>query len=249
MKKYVVAVLLVLVMSTPALARIEIDLPAGFLQDEFRNLSRDVGLAISYMPLAPAEPLGGKLPGFDAGVEVTAVQIDANKLYWQLVEAEAGVDIPNIIPFPKAHVQVGLPIIPIDLGLVFSRVPNSDIRYTGGEVKLAILKGGVVMPALAVRGAMTKLSGVDALDLETKSLDLSISKGFLMLTPYAGFGRVWIDSTPKDPDVSAVLQKERFTENKAFIGLKFSFLPIMNLVAEADFASVNAYSLRFNLHF
>lgn len=246
MKKLAVAMLLVVAMAVPAMAKVEITLPPGYGQAEFKDLSRDLGLAISYMPLAPAEPLGNVLPGFDAGVELTAVQIDTNKPYWKTVEAVSGDTIPGTLPFPKLHIQVGIPFIPIDLGYVYSSVPGTNIKFMGGELKYAILKGGVVMPALALRGAYTKLSGVDDLDINTKSLDLSISKGFLMFTPYAGYGMVRITSKEK---AGLGLKDEEIDENKAFVGCKFTFFPLLNLVAEADFAKVKAYSLRLNLHF
>ncbi len=133
--------------------------------------------------------------------------------------------------------------------MVYSAVPDTDIKVIGGEIKFAILKGGTVMPAVAVRGAYTKLSGIDDIDMSTTSLDLSISKGILMFTPYAGVGEVWITSTPKPAVPGLTLEKENITETKPFLGLKVSFLPILNMVAEADFAKVKAYSLRLNLHF
>ncbi len=248
MKKSIIAVLLVLSMSVPALAKTEITLPAGFGQELFKGLSTDLGMAISYVPLAPAEPLGGVLPHVDAGVEVTGVQIDTKKDYWKIVEANVpGNKIPSTLPFPKFHIQVGLPVIPIDLGYVYASIPGTDIKYMGGEIKYAILKGGIATPALALRGAYTKLSGVTDLDISTKSLDLSISKGFLVFTPYAGYGMVWIDSKEKSPLVN--LKDESITQGKGFVGCKFTFFPLMNLVAEADFAKVSSYSLRLNLHF
>ena len=149
--------------------------------------------------------------------------------------------------FPKLHAQLGLPVVPIDIGVVYSKVPDSDIKLTGGEIKWAILKGSTLTPALALRAAYTKLEGVDVLDLDTKSLDVSISKGFAMLTPYAGIGLVRITSDEKDPDVT--LQKEEITETKGFVGMKLSLLPVFNIVVEADFATVNMYSARLNLHF
>jgi len=249
MKKIIIAVLLVLVMAVPAMAKTAFDFNGYSLladpQGQFKKFSTDFGLAISYVPLSPAEPLGGLLPGIDAGVEATAVKIDKNKPYW----AAAASDLPSYIVIPRVHVQVGLPIVPIDLGVSYSSVPNTDIKLTGFELKYAILKGGVVMPAIAVRGAMTKLTGIDVLDLSTKSVDVSISKGFLMFTPYAGIGMVKIDSKPKDPDVSAILKSVSVTEMKSFLGFKFSLLPILNIVAEADFSKVKEYSLRLNLHF
>ena len=251
MKKVVVAVLLLLTMAAPAVAKSTITLPPGFTQDDFKGLSRDLGLAISYVPLATAEPLGDKLPGIDIGVEATAVKLDTDSLYWRKINlynaAVGNSDIPSTLPFPKAHVQVGLPIIPIDLGFVYSKAPDTDIKYIGGEIKYAILEGTAATPALALRGAYTKLSGISDLDISTRSLDLSISKGFFIFTPYAGYAMVWIESKEKSPNV--VLQDENMSEGKGFVGCKITFFPFLNMVAEADFAKVDSYSLRLNLSF
>lgn len=242
MKKVVLAVLIVLLAAVPAMAKLNID-PTGMSQSDFKDFSTELGLALSYIPLAPAEPLGGGvLPHFDVGVEATSVNISNNAAFW----TTAATGIPNALLFPKVHAQLGLPVVPIDIGFVYSKVPNSDIKLTGGEIKWAILKGGTLTPALAIRGAYTKLEGVDLLDLNTKSLDISISKGFVMLTPYAGVGLVRITS---EPDPSTGVQKEEFNETKSFVGLKLSLLPVLNIVGEADFASVKMYSFRLNLHF
>jgi len=252
MKRIVIAALLVFVVALPALAETKIALPPGFAQDDFKGLSRDLGLAISYVPLAPAEPLGGVLPHFDLGVEATSVSIDKNSHYWQMLNSYntsslGNSEIPSTLVLPKVHLQVGLPVIPIDLGVVYATIPNTNVKYTGYEVKWAILKGGVATPAIAIRGAYTKLSGVTDLDISTKSADLSISKGFAIFTPYAGYGMVWIDSKEKSPLVT--LQDESLSEGKLFVGCKITFFPLMNLVVEADFAQVNSYSARLNLHF
>jgi hypothetical protein len=249
MKRIIITMLLVCVMAVPALAKTDITLPAGFSQDDFKGLSRDLGLAISYMPLATAEPLGGTLPHFDLGIEATSTSIDKNASYWKAISNAPGNSaIPSDLVMPKVHLQVGLPIIPIDLGIVYGEAPSTNIKYTGYEVKWSILKGGVATPAVALRGAYTKLTGVTDMDISTKSADLSISKGFAMFTPYAGYGMVWIDSKPTSP-LNPSLKEENLDESKWFVGCKLTFFPLMNLVAEADFAKVNSYSLRLNIHF
>jgi hypothetical protein len=250
MKKIIIAVLLVLSMSVPALAKVEIVIPTTFTQDDFKGLSRDLGLAISYVPLSPAEPLGGVLPHVDAGVEMTVANIDRSSSYWKKIEAVPGNSaIPSSMPIPKVHLQVGLPVIPIDLGVVYASIPGTDIKYMGGEIKWAILSGTVATPAVAIRGAYTKLSGVPDLDISTKSVDLSISKGFLIFTPYAGYGIVMIDSKENSTNPAVVMKDESLKEGKGFVGAKITFFPLLNLVLEADFSKVNSYSARLNLHF
>lgn len=249
MKKILLVLLLLLLMAAPAMADVTFQLPANFTQDDFSNLTRDLGLAISYVPLAPAEPLGGALlPGVDIGVEYTGAQIDENASYFTKAVTNPS-DLPSMLPEFKAHAQVGLPVVPIDLGIVYASLPTTDIKLVGYELKYAILRGSVATPAVAIRGAYTKLSGIDVFDVSTKSLDLSISKGFAMLTPYAGIGQVWISGKAK---VATSFFSDGFEANsretKGFLGLKLG-LGLINFVAEADFAKVKLYSLRMNLHF
>ncbi len=241
MKKFVVAVLIVLLTLTavPAMAKTVIVLPGT--QADFKEFSTELGLALSYHALAPAEPLGGgTLPLFNIGVGVTSANIDSNAGYWTQI-----TDLPSAILVPRLHARLGIPFIAIDVGAMYSSVTDSDIKLSGFEVKWAILKGSTVTPAIALRGAYTKLSGVDVLDLKTQSLDIAISKGFAILTPYAGIGKVWIDST----DTTSTLQKEEISETKTFVGLKLGLLPFFDITAEAGFASVNSYSLALNLGF
>ena len=58
MKKLVVVLLLLLLAAAPAMAKSVITFPPGYGQDDFNKLSVDAGVAMSYTPLAPAEPLG-----------------------------------------------------------------------------------------------------------------------------------------------------------------------------------------------
>jgi hypothetical protein len=245
LKILLIAVFIVLLAAVPALATVTFQLPAS--QVDFTNLSRDLGLAISYDPMSPAEPLGGLLLGIDAGVELTIVNTNKSASYWQNSVTNPS-SLPNYLLIPKVHVQVGLPLIPLDFGVEFATVPGTDISFFGGDVKYTIFKGDISLPAIAIRGAFTKLSGIDVFDMETKSLDVSISKDLVFITPYAGVGDVWITNEPTG-STATNLSKVNINETKGFIGFKFIFLPILNIVAEGDFAKVNAYSLRLNLHF
>lgn len=238
MKRIILSIAAMVITSVSAWA-VDLD-PSrlGSVQQDFKDMSKEVGFALSYFPMAPAEPLG--ILGFDIGVEVTAVDINENKGFWSRMG-----DFPGMLPVPKLHVQKGLPF-GIDIGAIYSKVPSTNISLLGGELKWAFLKGGITMPAVALRGTYTKLSGVDNLDLNTMGYDISISKGFLMFTPYAGVGQVNIESKPNIQ--GNPLKEETITETKYFAGLKTS-LGLLNAVAEADFAEVPAYSLKLGLGF
>jgi hypothetical protein len=236
---------LFILISSPAWAGYDLTLPSTMTQSQFDNLSQQLGLAISYTPLAPAAPLG--LLGFDIGIEVTAANIDQNQDYWKNSISDTP---PNYLVFPKIHAQKGLPL-GIDVGVVYAKAPGTDIGLVGGEIKWAFFKGGMASPAVAIRGDYTQLIGVDDISMKVYGADISISKGFGFLTPYAGVGEVW--STSEDnrnlsASLPANLKNADSTDTKSFVGFKMSFF-VVSFVAEADFSKVPSYSGRLNLSF
>lgn len=193
-------------------------------QDSFKKFSEDLGAALSYKALIPAEPLG--ITGFDVGVEVTSTALENEELF---DVACGGCGAENII-IPKLHVHKGLPMN-FDVGMMYSSVPNSNMKLTGFEVRYANIEGGMAMPAVATRATYSKMTGVDELDFETMGLELSISKGFAMFTPYGGIGYNWVTSTP---DVAGdIFEEEKFNQTKYFVGVNMN-LGLLNLLVEAD---------------
>ncbi len=221
-------------------AKYDITIPTTYLQSQFHDVSEQLGLAIAYLPLAPAEPLG--LLGFDLGVEITASKIDRNESFWKEVMPSTSTP-PGYLPFPKLHVQKGLPF-GLDVGLVYTKLPSSNIGMVGGELKWAILKGTLATPALAIRGSYTTLTGVDTLDLSTYGADVSVSKGIAFITPYLGVGEVWIKSSTD----AVPLQDESISAMRTFVGVKLSLL-VLSFAAEADFSKVPSYTFRASLSF
>ena len=209
-------------------------------QPVFRLFSEDLGSALSYKPVTPAEPLG--ITGFDIGLEVTSTEMKSSALWAAAISDGKAV---SSLVVPKLHVFKGLPL-GIDIGAFYSAVPTTNIKLFGGELRYAILEGGVATPAVAIRGSMTKLSGVDQLSFSTKGVDLSISKGIAMFTPYAGVGRVWVDS---NPIASTGLTKETFQQSKFFVGGNLNFA-LMNMAVEYDkTGSAQSYSVKLGLRF
>ncbi len=192
------------------------------LQGDFKKLSEDLGASLSYKAVTPAEPLG--ITGFDLGVEFSSTTLE-NKTVFNT--ACSSCDIDNLI-IPKLHLHKGLPLN-LDVGLMYSSVPNSNIKLTGVELRYAFLEGGMASPALALRGTYSKLSGVDQLDFDTRGVELTVSKGFAMFTPYGGVGQNWVTSTP---NVSG-LEEETFTQSKYYVGLNMN-LGLLNIDVEAD---------------
>ena len=209
-------------------------------QPEFRLLSEDLGALLSFKPLIPSEPLG--LTGFDIGVGVSGTVLE-NRSVWE--KATGGSSVPSTIAVPSLRAHKGLPF-DIDVGLSVSRVPSAGVTVTGGELRWAPLAGNAVLPAIALRASASAMSGVDQLKLRTLGFDVSVSKGFLFATPYAGLGTVNVKSKP---EASSLKGDEDFNLAKVFAGVNLN-LGLGNLAFEADkTGKATSYSAKFGFRF
>ena len=210
----------------PAARAGDIDNLGGLTQAQFKELASDLTGALAYKAIAPAEPLG--LIGFDVGVAVSLTETSGGGV-WRIATG-SGTDY---LPMPRLMVQKGLPL-GIDVGAFYAAVPDSNVKAWGAELKYALLEGGTATPAVALRGAISRMSGVDELEVDTKSLEVVVSKGFLNLTPYGGIGQVWGSVTPAANSILGVpLRKESPTLTRVHAGLGFSVL-LVNFAVEVE---------------
>jgi hypothetical protein len=203
-------------------------------QAEFNLLAKDLGAATSYKQLASAAPLG--ITGFDIAI-ASAFTSPANSQVWE--KAAGGANIPATVPVPGIRIAKGLPF-GIDIGASYLAIPEVKGKLVGAELRWAVLEGGLVSPAVGLRLALTKLSGVDQLSLTNTSFDVSVSKGFPFITPYGGVGVVGTSAKAKGV---ATLSDESPTQTRLFGGVHLN-LGVFDITAEADrtgkTSSVNA---------
>ncbi|MCE2680374.1 MAG: hypothetical protein LW629_07980 [Burkholderiales bacterium] len=208
-------------------------------QSSFKILSENLGAATSYKGVIPAEPLG--ITGFDIGAEITSTKI-TDKTVWARA---TGSNSPDYLTQTKLHAHKGLPF-GFDVGFVASNSTNSNISTVGGELRYALVSGNVVMPAIGLRAAYTKVNGIDQLGLDNKSVELTISKGFLMFKPYAGIGHVWTSSRP---DAGLGLAKEDIGQFRSYVGTNVN-LGLINFALEADkIGAATSLSAKVGLRF
>ncbi len=193
-------------------------------QAQFKSLSEDLASATSYKALTPAEPLG--IAGFDVGIEATVTTLNYETEFNAACSGCSNVDSLTI---PKLHLHKGLPM-GFDVGLMYASAGDASIELTGLELRYANMEGGIATPAVSTRLSYSKLGGVDDLSLTTTGLDISVSKGIAMFTPYAGIGYNWVTS---DPAASTGLDKESFNQTKFYVGFNLN-LGLLNFDIEAD---------------
>lgn len=202
-------------------------------QSDLQRVARDMSAAFGYKPLNPAEALG--LLGFriDALASYTETE---NPGAWRSITG----DRFNELTLLGVAVGKGFPF-GLDFGAFAADVVDTNASLFGAEVRYAFAEGGIIAPALGLRAGYTKLTGADDLEFSTRSLDVSISKGFTLLTPYVGAGRVW---GKLDPEAGIALNEEEANENKLFAGVRIS-LALLKIVLEADNTGDNtSYNLR-----
>lgn len=208
-------------------------------QDQFKRLSENLAAATHYKGLGPAEPLG--IIGLDVGIEVSSTEID-DELFDDASNGD--FDLDELI-VPRLHVNKGLPF-GFDVGATVSAIPDTDISLVAAEIKYAILDGSTLTPALSVRGSYSRLQGLSDLDLDSAALEITASKGFLVLTPYVGVGVV---RTTADPGSSlSNLSSETFEQEKYYAGVTISLGFALTL--EADFTDgFRTYSAKAGIRF
>lgn len=229
--------------STPVLAD-DISLGLGGNQQDFELAMQDLQAAFSYKGLAPAEPLGTL--GFHAGVIASYTGIE-NDQAWRNLTGSSFDDL-GVVAIAAGK---GLPF-GIDVGAFIADVPGSNVNLFGAEVRYALAGGGIATPAVGIRASYTKINGLDELDFDTASIDVSVSKGFVFLTPYVGVGRVFSNADPKfaatDPR-GLQYSKVDNSDNKFYGGVRIS-LALFKVTAELDQTGDNtSYNLRLALGF
>ena len=247
MKKYLVFTsVLCLVVSVSVHAKdIEMD-PVNFgllSQNDFEDFITELGTAVSFVPMTPAEPLG--ITGLDVALEVAVTDINHSQNYWKYMVEDN--DPMDLLPVARIHVQKGLPMN-IDIGGMYAMLPDSNIEAWGLEVKWAMIKGGVLMPAASVRGSYTRLIGVDDVGLRTYGADLLVSKGFLMFTPYGGISAMRVDGSDESglPTGFSDVNEDVV---RWLAGLQFSLFPFLIINGEVVFGEVDQYGLKAGIRF
>jgi len=211
-------------------------------QNEFKDLSDELGLSLSYNMLGPARSLG--LLGFEIGGALSFANINQGADYWKKVTQDHNP--PDYLIIPRLVIRKGLPL-GIDVGLSYLKVPNTNISLIGGEIKFVFLKDGITTPAIGLRAAYSSLIGVDRLSMQVVDVSLAVSKKFLILEPYAGISEVFIVSKPTNIPLSlsptVYLKNENLSNTKGTIGLQLNF-GIARFALEAAISKIPVYSIK-----
>lgn len=215
-------------------------LDPSIAQGDFNTVVDELGSIAAYNPVAPAESLG--VTGIELGLSISSYDIDRSAWNFAVRDGSA----PSRLTMSRLYARKGLPF-GVDVGAAYSKSTSGDISVFGGEVRKALLEGTTLTPAVSVSGHYSQLTGVNDLDLAAYGIDLGISKGFALFTPYAGIGQVWYDGSESADGID--LSDRNTSQTRSYLGMRVGLLPFLSVTAQADFSEINSYSLRLNLGF
>lgn len=231
---------------------------------QFRALASELGVVLAPRLSEPADTLGFGGFHFSADVAFTTISDSADQ--WQVLESSSqslGSSHGNSTMtttgfFVRKGIWLPLPSFEVGVGAV--HLGQSHIWTPQGYLKFALHEGfhDTPFPSVAVRGAVSRMTGTEQLDLTVVSVDTSISKhfgiqGLFRASPYLGFN--WliivprsevIDKTPQidsqapmnetDSNMNFVFKdQDDIYRKRLFFGSKFKYY-IFTLTLEGSIA-------------
>jgi hypothetical protein len=195
----------------------------GFTTADLAKMADALGDVLMFPNLAPASPTG--VMGFEVLAAAGGPQVDTGQHWWHDVD---GARVGGVFYGQRLIVRKGLPAR-LDVGVQAGQVLGE--RFWGGEVRWALLEGGAVSPAAALRATYSRLAST-GLNVDVSEAQLVVSKGFLVVTPYAGIGyrRVSAGATFGDPVAARhSVDADRWVGT---VGARVTLVPLLHLVGE-----------------
>jgi hypothetical protein len=214
-------------------------------QAQWKTFVQQVGPLASFKSLASAEPLGTM--NFNVGIDFGRTPVDQRNPAWINTFTHPDADCPlgDAIAFPTIRARMGVSD-KMDIGAYWITSPEANYGMVGGEVKYQVSKESETLPATAVRGSVTFLTGVSDFDVNVYGIDLLASKKIAVFTPYVGFRgslAVGIETTPK-----VNLDKESLFFAQGYAGVSCSIWKF-SLAAEYNVSHVNTFALAVGVNF
>jgi hypothetical protein len=185
--------------------------------EDFSAFHRRFSLDAYHYPRHGAAPLG--LIGFEVYADATYdEEFDDEEFNDTAIDGDF---TGGFLSIARVGARKGLPG-GIDIGLAYGRALEGDIKLLSADLQYAILKGGLVKPALSIRLTGTRTLDAEAYELDQYGAEVLLSKGFTILTPYIGGGIVYSKGT-LDRDLLGSLEEEE-TEGVLYAGVTLNLL-------------------------
>lgn len=225
-------------------------LDAALTQAAWKQFAREAGLVVYFRPMADARPMGkGKL---ELSVVQSQTNIDDHDSAWNdtfvhpdsahwLFEGEG-------LKFPGLMLRAGVSNT-TDVGLYFTKNPNANYGFVGGQVQRSILGGRDSEWNASARLSFTTMFGPEDLDFAVIGWDVVGSRDIPLATwatlvPYVGFSSYLTRAHEKSDVVD--LKDEYQGDAQMMVGTVLK-LSAVRLAVEYNQASVNSVSMKVGI--
>ncbi|ROR35103.1 hypothetical protein [Inmirania thermothiophila] len=147
-------------------------------------LSADGLAARELFLLRPSAGEATPAGSFELGAELLAPRLAAAPEADPAVDAGAPAltgDAFTLLAGPRASLRLG--------GFLGG---GGELRVWGAEAGYHLRPPGAETFALSLRGGIGGLSEADGGELTSRGVELAVSRDFSLVTPYAGWGRLWL---------------------------------------------------------
>jgi len=231
-----VLAVLVLSLSAPAAAW---DIGSDTSQESFHAFNKRFSGDVYHYPRHGAAPLG--LIGFDIYAEASVDRGFADSTAGDLI---VGNVTGGAMTIGRVGVRKGLPG-GIDIGVAYGRPIGNVLNLASADLQWAMLQGGPLSPAVSLRVTGTEtVGGGDTYRFRQYGAEVLVSKGFTVLTPYAGVG-VFRSRGTFNGIHSGTLH-DTDSQGIAYAGVTLSLL-VPKITVEVEKADVVQASLRVGI--
>jgi hypothetical protein len=222
-----------------------IQLDASLTQSAWRQFTEEAGLVAYFRPLSDARPMGkGK---FEVSVLQYQTNIDDHDAAWNDTfvhpDSTHWLFEGSGLKFPGLMLRAGVSS-KTDVGLYFTKNPNANYGFVGGQVQQNFLQNDDW--AASARVSFVSLYGPDDVNFNILGLDVLASRtmeisSWAAVSPYVGFSSYLANSHEKSSVV--VLDDEHVGASQTMVGAALQ-LSVARLAAEYNFSKVNSFSLK-----
>ena len=222
------------------------DLHPELTQQEFEEFAGELGSILRFRQLGDTTTVGrGKV---ELSVQFASASIDDSKGAWNNTMSHPKADhyLGGSIAFPRIVARFGVSDR-VDVGVWGGLDPRSNYGVVGVDTTIALMRQGDGRPvSVSVRPSFTSLLGPREVWAGNVSVDISVSRAFGALSPYAGVSASSSIAVERSEDVA--LDPATAARSLAYAGVSYRWRSLM-FSAEVEKGDLVSYGFRVGRRF
>ncbi len=223
-----------------------IELHPELTKEEFEQFAAELGSVLRFRQLGDTTPLGrGQV---DVSVQFADASIDDSKAAWNntISHPTASQRISGSMSFPRIVARFGVSDR-VDVGALGGFAPHANYGLLGVDSRIALLKQGPARPvSVSVRPSLTLLVAPSEALVGNAGVDLSVSRAFGAVSPYAGIAASTLGAVERSNRVN--LDPVSAGATHAYAGVSYHWRPL-TLSAEVETGAQVRYAFGVGTRF